>query len=204
MPVLSKARESAKAVACMSQQRQLLYAVLQYGHDNRQVVLPASDAAMTSYSISWAALQTLNYIRPRTGILSCPSDSTTTPTTHYWPYFFTEGQNRSYVYAVEAGKRTVATDPSNITAGPKFRFWKLNQLRKAPFDALIWCMDPPIPQAGQGAFFATDNIALAVPYYLDYQPLHNKAFNIVFMDGHAARVTRQSWISDIQFKGDWN
>ena len=81
LPALNKAREKAKAISCLSNEKQVGLAFLQYGSDNSEIIpvwigsLKNSDPAAGGNGCwSWsAALTTLKYLPARSNSMVCPS-----------------------------------------------------------------------------------------------------------------------------------
>jgi prepilin-type N-terminal cleavage/methylation domain-containing protein/prepilin-type processing-associated H-X9-DG protein len=86
LPALGKAKDTAKGVACVSQLRQLNLALLAYGSDHSDTVLPAgaTNLAAPYNSGEWAdLLLSLGYLPPRdagpygtarwNGLFACPA-----------------------------------------------------------------------------------------------------------------------------------
>lgn len=75
-PVFAKAREKARQIACLSNQKQLGLAFMQYAQDNDET-LPRGVVGTKSYVyVGWAG-PIYTYVKS-TGAFKCPDDSTTT------------------------------------------------------------------------------------------------------------------------------
>ncbi|MCC6580670.1 MAG: type II secretion system protein, partial [Phycisphaeraceae bacterium] len=159
LPALAKSREAGRAIACLSNLRQLGLATQGYMTDiSKGLVPPARDGWVkpdgTNMFGGWMMLWNTHYYDPGTGIISCPSDLTTEMGFDYFPYPFTTNQvgtafNRSYLWNSAAGYRLFS---ENSFAGEGPRFWRIDELRKPTIDLLNWCMDwPSVPWPAYGS-----------------------------------------------------
>src|SRR5690242_11140210 len=85
LPVLTKAQETAKAVACGSNLRQVYFAFLQYANENHGIVPPNRQYGAPGWDYYWKILGERGYLgmgRPYAGaangphypMLECPAD----------------------------------------------------------------------------------------------------------------------------------
>lgn len=190
LPALSKAREKGKQAACLSQLRQIMMAVHSYASDYDEKVLHSQHAPAASGGFH--TLWRLGYLKMSTGILGCPADRTTRPTTDYYPYAFTEGRNRSYVWAIESGY----TYMSGTVLRPA-RTW--SSLTKTHNDMLIYCSDWPY---GSDAYYHWDWLYRMSEATALYPPLHLGGYNVVFLDGRAQWVT-PAMVAQLLQQDDW-
>ncbi|MBI4023841.1 MAG: type II secretion system protein [Verrucomicrobia bacterium] len=197
MPALKKARESAKAMQCLSQLKQIGLSVHLYINDNDDWVLAAQDA-LSGGASAWETLRAKGYLKPETGILGCPSDKTTTATTDYYPYSTFMGKNRSYVYAYEAGRRS-----SDGSTELYCDIRRLTNLTKPDRDILVWCSDWPFQS---NSYYGLDYIGQIVWVPASNPPLHSGGMNALCLDGHVQRITTGQggnyWV-EFRFQNDW-
>lgn len=99
-PVFAKAREKARQAACMSNQKQIGLAWLQYAQDNDETVVP-STAMGTSAAPNFSWPVCINPYTKSLQILSCPSDG---------------GHNLSYTYNIMASR---AVGPGSAGSPPR-------------------------------------------------------------------------------------
>jgi type II secretory pathway pseudopilin PulG len=189
LPALKTARDKGKQAACLNQLRQLMLTVHLYAGD--------SGALVAAYDFPGAAqnfytLDTLGYLKISSGILGCPADRTTGPTTDYYPYGYLQSRNRSYVYANEAGYR--------YADGTVLYPWrKLSSLTKADRDPLIYCADWPY---AYGAYYGWDYTTTMLQPGL-YPPLHFGGYDVGFVDGHVQWITPAIFNAQFFYGNDW-
>ena len=96
LPALSRAREQAQSVACMSSLRQVGLGVILYTNANNEWY--PTDSTRRPQAVLWSlkAGQKRSYVDVR--LLDCPSDKTRTPNVDYYNYPDLQGTNPSYVF----------------------------------------------------------------------------------------------------------
>jgi hypothetical protein len=192
---LKTARERGRQVACLNKLKQLTLAGMMYAGDYNDWVLPGQDQLDTVASVAFDRLYQYRYMQPASGILDCPSDNTRAKGTDYYPYAFTGGKNRSYVYAMNAGLRLA----SGVFQSP---FWRLGALRLADRDLVLWCSDW-VPAVPTGLVYGGSNYSYVIGDPT-CPPLHGDVYDAAFMDGHVQRVTGNSFATELSGRGDWN
>lgn len=106
-PVFAKAREKARQAACMSNEKQIGLAVLQYTQDSDELYPIGKVKNLTAdYSLcgrGWAT-QVMSYVKS-TGVFKCPSDPTTataplSPVSYAYSYNMGRGDPNGNISAV--------------------------------------------------------------------------------------------------------
>ncbi|MCC6578997.1 MAG: DUF1559 domain-containing protein [Phycisphaeraceae bacterium] len=214
LPALSSARESGRAVSCMNNVRQLQLAVLSYISEmGNGWVPPARDAlwsngqyVMAYDGFGWGAVWKGNFFDPGTGILSCPSDTTTQSGVNYQAYsftydhFFTKTFNRSYIWNRHAGIR-------NGNGTFTYPFWRQDELFKPSKDILLLCTNWPQAPTTNDAFYYGEELYYVLGAGADSQSLYpllhtGETCNTSYMDGHAARISRPIYVSQLAYNCD--
>ena len=202
LPALSKARDKAKSVRCLSNLKQVGLAVLLYVQDYEDWLLPCCDGDFMGFM----TLNDRGYINTKTGILDCPSDKNRTPGysvspptgAFYGGYVFTGGKNRSYLYNRGAGFRYF---PAGVPTF-EYRFKRMGQLRRPEQDVIIFCSDWPVLSYGTSAWQLGYDYGSVINAETSptYPALHNGGKNGVCLDGHAQWITPAAWRTGFALK----
>jgi prepilin-type N-terminal cleavage/methylation domain-containing protein len=198
LPSLSRARESAKNVACQSNQKQIGMAMLMYANDFNDY-LPAAQSP--GYHVIWdgAIEPYLRAGKPMTGhrgVLACPADITPDKSVAKGSTRIYE--KRSYAriaYAYYADGSMVGNPPiyanwiekyftiTKLTNGDGA--WKLALISDMQDTQNVRYVDNTMP-AGWGSYFYWEEIAYQIHqgYKLPLGEFHNHGQNYVMADGH--------------------
>jgi prepilin-type N-terminal cleavage/methylation domain-containing protein/prepilin-type processing-associated H-X9-DG protein len=205
LPALNKARDKAKSISCLNNEKQVGLAFLQYGSDNREIIpvwigsLKNTDPAAGGLGCwSWsAALSTLHYLPPKSNTMVCPSVA---------PYRYddtgvtTPGMATYAIRCAELGG--FGTPPIglsssngwdkflNLKAIKKYQQWLANGVPISPSSFLL------LSEAIMPSVAAPNNDKQMCYFYLYDSNVgprlnmsaHNRSCNTVFADGHAERT----------------
>ena len=89
LPALSKAKEKARGIKCISNTRQLMLGWLMYENDNQDILMPSKSWVYSSTGLNWQSnpdnIDTVDLVNPQTsiianytrsaGLFKCPSDT---------------------------------------------------------------------------------------------------------------------------------
>lgn len=195
MPSLKQVRESARAVQCMSNVRQIGMGVLMYAQDHEGQLLGSEwDLYPNSHrEFTFPALLTSYFSdsnRYASSVMYCPSR----PRERWYQIY----SNYAYNRAVMVGWKSVINGGGSLR-----RISQLNQISRT-----IMFFDPKQyrPDGGQ---MERDAI------YLDHFPsrlerirgdIHNNTYNASMLDGHAESIRYDTWPPDLATSsvGEWH
>lgn len=189
LPALSKARLAAQTVTCNSQLRQLGFAAHVYANDHNDS-LPSNQGANPGPAALWYHLPdqanivhylgfTENY-RGEDTVLTCPVAQQVKPTKH-WDFNRTYALN-NYARAEVAADLNGSSSISSV---------------KRPTEMMFFMDDiAPKFQTGRSYFYSatmklTGSNNIYADMLIDDAYYHGGAANMVFIDGHAATVSRE-------------
>ena len=186
LPALKRARESAKAIACVSNLKQLGTAVGMYGNDFQDWIIP--DYADNN---RWAGnLYALGYISGQfstgkvQGVFKCPSEqdigSTSSVTNDNW---------RETHYGIN---RYLAL---NVIVSP-YDWKKFNQVRSVSITYLITEYYPD----GSGTFFRDSYYVTNYDGKINHR--HSCSFNMLFCDLHVDSLNKSETYQSNAFRGN--
>jgi prepilin-type N-terminal cleavage/methylation domain-containing protein/prepilin-type processing-associated H-X9-DG protein len=211
-PVFAKAREKARQISCLSNEKQLLLGILQYGQDNDEMY-PVGTAG-GGYGIGWGSL-VYPYVKS-TGVYHCPDDPTSITANK-------EGFNETDYPVSYAFNPNVAHDGIPQLTAPAYTVL-LSEVQGAQADITNPYHDAfaagygsyasPIANGGDGPgnggwidwitnckYVSGDPQDMGQParqvpsqYISTNSPVHTGGANFAFADGHA-KYTRGSRIS---------
>jgi len=224
LPALNKARESAKALACLSNERQIATAIFMYAGENRQS-LPNFSTYGSGVEADYWYMKILPYLGAKlapsgqtdVGVYVCPSRSgPNAGTSDYGLSALDYGVN----YGGDAGLINYANYPGNPQSGSV----KLTKVRHPSQIFLLMDTSTSYYLAVYGTPLSfslvyapyTPNNGPAWPLDSDYDhdgindssssflgvntpyngaaARHGKGFNVAFLDGHAAFVPTSEWV----------
>jgi prepilin-type N-terminal cleavage/methylation domain-containing protein/prepilin-type processing-associated H-X9-DG protein len=178
LPALNQAREKAKAISCLSQQKQVMLGQLQYVDDYNEYLVAMYDWQTNDY---WSEkLEELQYI-PGKGV----HDKTMTIANCPVSVIGSSSSRKYITYGQVFFRRR------NVT-GPARDVLKLSEVRKP--SATVWLADSydagnksPNYFIGGGLGYSPDNSI----FYGDLsdrniQMIHSDSANAVYLDGHAS------------------
>ncbi len=176
LPSLSKARQKARSISCLSNQKQIGLATLMYASDADDYMLP-NNLQNTQNQLWTSLLWKGGYIAKtqfdRGALFTCPSD--TEPYNHTWiPWMWT-----SYMYSAAMG------DMYSISIGQDLPRNKLRRLSHFPHPEKWLLMTDALTgytgKQEQMKWFVTQ---LSAGYGLDAR--HNARANVAFVAGNAS------------------
>ncbi len=186
LPALSKAREKARAISCVGNQKQLMLSCEMYAQDNGDY-LPAAQMS----SVWWFTL-----IQPYfndAAVMQCPSCSTTLTCQYGWNYCgWTTNPSDTTLYGLG-----YLYPGSDSRSGPIVRgkiknpsgFIVIGDARTDSYAASYF--GPPSSSGG-----TTATPTLYVP------KLHNEGANVGYMDGHIA-WSRYAQLTNESMRPNW-
>jgi prepilin-type processing-associated H-X9-DG protein len=182
LPALSKAREKARTISCVGNEKQITLAAEMYAQDNKDY-LPAFQMPGTVY---WYILLQAYYNSP--DVVQCPSCTTVMPSQYGWNYCgwhntdnTTWGLGYSY--------------PSDSRGGPITRGTIRN-----PSEFIVL---GDARTSSAGAFFGPPSNSPTAAVPTSFIPtLHNEGSNVGYMDGHVAWSSKLQLVS-WDMKSSW-
>jgi len=199
LPAMSRARESAKAIACGSNLRQIGAAIYMYGNENKGL-LPVGCLAINSSggNLVWDTLISRNLNRPCSSIyintdpppvLKCPNDTVPRPSpyqTAIRSYSMVEAASGTWPQRIPNGVASdsfyPATDPNFNKYFRTFKFTDIRQSSKVLMvaEAFGVITNPNMAGHATGALVQNPNGQLT-----GYAGMaHYKRWNYLFVDGH--------------------
>jgi len=177
LPALGKAKERVRSISCLSQQKQIGLAMIEYSDTNNGYVMPCYEASSSSYLRFWMGkIHGMDYFNSSTRkkIMICPSDKDifsvnigipkeTTPG-HYTPSSYLYNNRTGYSGNYPCIKSYSITNPTGSPIDGK------------PSAAT---MSLDFGNATSGL----TNYRLIFP--TDSSLRHQNGFNILYLDGHA-------------------
>jgi len=219
LPALSRARENARKVQCLSNLKQIGMAMLIYADDHNEWLPPYFDPARGA-NITWEDM-----LRPYvqdTGKMFSGWVRDKGYSLFYCPTRFNMGFNHSasgwwtnYVININVFGLEEQIDIYSglkIPNGPDgtgkpTRLHRISEFKKGPQIGVLYEMnvnhDPDVPQPNFAVCGSIDSInpvpkPEVSPYGFSY--VHNKTTNILFLDGHSANFkTRQLYPTVLMF-----
>lgn len=175
LPALSKARQAARSMQCLSQLRQVGLAAAQYAYDH-------DGEFQSRIWLNYSASNTLNdYLG-----LTTPAIADSIVTCPQWQMSFkTYGWNFNRTYAV-----------SNYGSYEYSKGVEIDNYDDVNMPSnMVWFMDgvAVVDIAGRGWYY---DMNLKPSRVGEFQHLHSDATNFVFIDGHAATVGR----NEVEYK----
>ncbi|MCF7855581.1 MAG: prepilin-type N-terminal cleavage/methylation domain-containing protein [Candidatus Pacebacteria bacterium] len=196
LPALNKARERARQTICMSQLKQVGLTISLYMNDQDGIIPVSLD--WPAGSIAWKEFVVQGYMRSEDGLLDCPSDQTRMPTTDssrmaegYYPYWWTGGNNRSYIYNERTGL---------IVGGGTVAYPVCNDVDKMThphLTALVRDSEWPVGNTN-GFYYGIGRIPDWIGRPADR---HAGAANYLFLDGHVQSFTESAYDETIKGRG---
>ncbi|QNN21928.1 prepilin-type N-terminal cleavage/methylation domain-containing protein [Planctomycetales bacterium ZRK34] len=194
LPSLSKARDTAKLVACGSNQRQIVTAMMIYGHDNHNM-FPFQDARGSQFAKTHALTiqshrpnwiwSTWPYINKQLNVLSCPSiEDTLSPSDAFYPteedYF---GYVMNGVISQFGGNHTRYTADIAVTQDDPF-------IENGAILRPHWAYEsePSLSDAGWSGW-----MRFGIGTDISFTPHEGKVLS--FLDGHSAYVRHEELTS---------
>ncbi len=205
LPALNQAKQMALAVSCLSNVKQLVFLNTGYSNENREYLIPLTDqegsGAQQPYLTYWFQLHLISGNLPRSnwkyfngsyptatdapiGVFRCPGDDLaivreTNSVFH----------GLSYAMAQHIGEWYWQRDTTSI----KNYFQKMNQIPQT--GKVAWIGDKAWYETnGEMMRIYGDTTTVSVENRLR-QFRHNRAMNIGYLDGHAARREYSSYPS---------
>ena len=112
LPALSRGKESARAIQCLSQMRQLGLAVRLYADDNAEEFPRSQHSAFANGQIPWErsvapqlGSTTTTWTNLLNGVYHCPSDRRTTPWSYGFSVYYELGPDDDYTGKPETWRR---------------------------------------------------------------------------------------------------
>lgn len=189
LPALNKARDSAKAVTCLSNLKQMGMAIVMYTNEGKGRFLPparildnTNPLAVDPYFFQYIPAK---YFRDNPKVMICPNDNlfqpgTKTPRSTYWR-MLSDVRDVQYSYALNQSMPKLAS-PVYPGARPVAVGYLVRDYN--PF-TLMGVKDPSqlavMIETTQFAMFGYN----AVSYTYRFDHNGGKAMNVVFADGHA-------------------
>lgn len=193
LPSLKHARDTAKRTSCQSNMKQIGLGVMMYTNDWDDW-FPVAFQNGTTSGQRWRDLMidgtspdyAKGYIPIK--LLDCPSDSTRTSETDFWPYYGTNNNWTSYGYNEAVGGRLglSAPCPANRTSG----------LKHPSDDILVTELEPA------DKFYSLWQQGGANTDSITSDPHHNSGVNYLFTDGHINFYTTLEYLNDLRNIGD--
>jgi prepilin-type N-terminal cleavage/methylation domain-containing protein/prepilin-type processing-associated H-X9-DG protein len=208
LPALNKARDKAKAISCINNQKQTGMALLLYADDFNGTVCPYFIANGQSYPY---ALQLANgkYLKRNSTIPYCPkTEIILEPSGNFHP---------SYCYGSPTPEGATSATTGNTNYGVPKRAWDryingatstyyfgiaIRKLKRPSYFAgLIDCARPASKPETTGystwTFFGRDGRGV-------FMLRHGNVGNVWFYDGHAAAVSEGEWRQYGKTYSQWN
>jgi len=183
-PVFAKAREKARQTACLSNEKQIGLAIMQYVQDNDEV-MPYGNDHSNAYptGIGWAG-PVYPYTKS-TAVFTCPDDATTTTVANNFTVSYS--YNRDFSGEPDAGM----TKPSMTVLlcevqGEYAPIMNINE-NVSPSSTGVSYLPNPTPAASLPAGHVCGNIGFPTPQtnQSTLQPRHTNGSNFLCGDGHA-------------------
>jgi prepilin-type N-terminal cleavage/methylation domain-containing protein/prepilin-type processing-associated H-X9-DG protein len=186
LPALSRGKESARAIQCLSQMRQLGLAVRLYTDDNAEEFPRSQHSAFANGQIPWErsvapqlGSTTTTWTNLLNGVYHCPSDRRTTPWSYGLSVYYELGPDDDYTGKPETWRR--------VTQVPR------------PASTILFAentssADHIMPHFWQSAADASD-VA---------QRRHGQRANYIFADGHAQALEFRVTYAPANHTDQWN
>lgn len=193
MPALSKARQAARTVACMSQLRQINMAGLMA--TEKQYVVPAYDERKPSGAgerLVWQRLITLRLMPPK--IMACPVQRELP--SPYNTHDLYKNEPRTYLWNINAGyiQYDAGTNSfKGLSKGPKNDTWVkiLSRIRSSTKVIQVFCAQHVDGSSAKDGYDWPTEIWDNQSRYL--YPPHDRYFIMAFYDGSVRQITRQEY-----------
>jgi prepilin-type N-terminal cleavage/methylation domain-containing protein/prepilin-type processing-associated H-X9-DG protein len=185
LPALNKAREKAKTISCASNCKQLGTAHMLYVNDADGLFVPNQQVFASGYKQNWPETLIKTYVK-NNDILRCPGRPTTrnfkTETwtflngyPHYgYNYLHIGGSSRYGGSSKQPVKAAKLKNSSNTFVMSDSVHWKTSSQTDGYYRGYYCLIDYPVAFDGGAAFMPA--------------PLHAKAFNAIWADGHVSLV----------------
>lgn len=189
IPTVGKVRDSARNTQCLSNLRQVAFAFPLYAHDNKGYYPRSGKGPDGTSDLSWT-VQVKDYIPSRGNVVTnkvflCPT--ATQPPGDYASSAF----HYSASFAIEAGN-SATTNTGTSGNGPRLATSIVNPSRTALLvDGVVNATTYRVNSSRTYTNIAQD-FALAGPTATGFVAVdfrHGDAFNMVYVDGHASRVS---------------
>lgn len=181
LPALSKAREKARSISCVSNMKQCALSMIMYGNDNEDVYF-INDDSFTHGARRWAnQLNILGYL-PDEKVSYCPSLSSPTPTK--W-----EGLGVLLTYDYPTGPYHIV-----VINGINAMFMQAKNV-KDPSGFLYFADSANLNSSSQFYQYAAFRMKPGSPYNAHMR--HGEKANIGFVDGHVAPLSGTGYFDSI-------
>jgi prepilin-type N-terminal cleavage/methylation domain-containing protein/prepilin-type processing-associated H-X9-DG protein len=223
LPALAAARESARAIVCLSGERQIGAAISMYSDSNQEWYVPAFDVdrAARDLYMEWTdALVEDGYLTTRTAY-RCPTLQASPPqdVPYVWPKpativvpggadpFGTRGTRwPGYGYN---GENIGGSDTTTYAGVPNSRTARRPQLKYMSIGYLLMDNVAQVPDA-DGQYTLPGNQGYYVAYDIkgtrtQPDPRHLDSLNVAYLDGHAKRIAIPRGVEPLDvlhFRGD--
>ena len=199
LPALSKAREKARAIDCISTQKQFGLASMIYPEDNEGWYRPAIYTSSHGY-YSYFVQMILDQALPPSSFYCKSNAYNNVPAINDVPAY---GYNRSeflqgYPRTIQYNKTLTGFFYQNGTILATSSPHKVNQVKRVSDTVLAYCCI-----AKTASSYARHGYM--EPYYIERYakagaeyacPTHSGKYNIVFADGHAAPMDPKTYLAD--------
>lgn len=186
LPTLSRGKESARAIQCLSQMRQLGLAVRLYTDDNADEFPRSQHSAFANGQIPWErsvapqlGATTTTWTNLFNGVYHCPSDRRTTPWSYGLSVYYELGPDDDYTGKPQTWRR--------VTQVPRPAATILFAENTSSADHIM-------PHFWQSAVDASD-VA---------QRRHGQRANYIFADGHAQALEFHATYAPANHTDQWN
>ena len=210
-PVFAKAREKARSIVCLSNEKQLGLAFMQYVEDNDEQ-LPAAWDNNRQPATNWA-IECYPYVKSL-AVFTCPSDSVASTAGLMNCDGFNHGPK------IDAGNRTCGSNDPQIPAGyamnANLGFLNGTQPNYGPYHGIAGINEPSskvlitettsyVPMTHWPDWFTCGGAACATPaaaqqqssYYTTAFAGHAGLMNVIYCDGHAKAMQPTTLVSPL-------
>ena len=203
LPALSSAREMGKVATCLNNQKQIGLGIVQYTMEYDDMFPIAIDTTAGNKSqFSNSVIKNQKYFSYKN--LNCPSDKTRVPEVDFWPYY---GRENNLSYGVN--EKLFGTLSSNADSAPPRKTFTL---KKPALDIMLAEINNAETKDSGINYYScwradTKYADRCKTFPMAFQNKdgsfnHNKSVNLLFADGHAARILFSDFLANYRENGD--
>lgn len=204
LPALSKARDAARSVQCLNQQKQVGLGIIQYSGDYGDYYPFLGNSSQEFYRIGIHRSDKttyLGYLPP--SVFDCPADNSRISRNEnesqydYLNRFGALRDNLSYEL------NNIQNGPINYSASSSAAGRRFTNFRWPTLNIMLYEVDRSLT----GAYSSNDYIcshwfARGATYTFNSMPHHARGNNYLFMDGHVGRYNYQQYVDQLRSRGD--